>query len=132
MPALEETETPRGALRHDTGLTITESVRILKRWRFWVVEGEIITYSLSKEGSRVVYRHEIDSDAMDFAKEVVAANPGYAQAYVIDICRTHDGLKMLETNCINAAGFHEADLVKLVSAIDGPPANERRGQPPIR
>lgn len=46
------------------------------------------------------------------------ANPDYAPAYVIDICHTDDGLKMLETNCINAAGFYEADLLKLVSVID--------------
>ena len=46
------------------------------------------------------------------------ANPDYSPAYVIDVCRTDDGLKMLETNCINAAGFYEADLLKLESSID--------------
>ena len=80
---------------------------------------EIVTFSLYKEGSRIFYRHEIDDDALEFAKRLVEANPHYAPAYVIDICRTDDGLRMLETNCINAAGFYEADLLKLVSAIDG-------------
>ncbi|MEP2202714.1 MAG: ATP-grasp domain-containing protein, partial [Tateyamaria sp.] len=75
-------------------------------------------FSLYKEGSRVVYRHEIDKDALEFANRLVNANPDYAPAYVIDICRTVDGLKMLETNCINAAGFYEADLMKLVSSIE--------------
>ncbi|WP_298969577.1 ATP-grasp domain-containing protein [uncultured Roseobacter sp.] len=79
---------------------------------------EIVKYSLYKVGARVVYRHEIDEDALEFAKRLVEANPSYAPAYVIDICRTEDGLKMLETNCINAAGFYEADLVKLASSID--------------
>ncbi|WP_300035998.1 ATP-grasp domain-containing protein [uncultured Roseobacter sp.] len=78
----------------------------------------LLSLSLYKEGSRVVYRTEIDDDALEFARTLVAANPGYAPAYVIDICRTDDGLKMLETNCINAAGFYEADLLKLVSSID--------------
>ena len=35
----------------------------------------------------------------------------------MDICRTDTGLKMLETNCINAAGFYAADLLKLADAI---------------
>jgi hypothetical protein len=84
-----------------------------------VVDGQIVTYSLYKDGSRVVHRHEIDGDALDFGQRMVDINPGYSQAYVIDICRTEEGLKLLETNCLNAAGFYAADLVKLARAIDG-------------
>ena len=116
--ALEEQEIPKGSLRHDTEMMFTEPVRILKEWRLWAVRDEIVTYSLYKEGSRVVYRHEIDDDALEYATRLVEANPGYSPAYVIDICRTDDGLKMLETYCINAAGFYEADLLKLVASID--------------
>ncbi|MEP3629067.1 MAG: ATP-grasp domain-containing protein [Hyphomicrobiales bacterium] len=116
--ALEENEIPNGSLRHDTELMFTKPVRILKEWRLWAVNDEIVTYSLYKEGARIVYRLEIDDDALKFAKQLVAANPSYAPAYVLDICLTEDGLKMLETNCINAAGFYEADLLKLASAID--------------
>ena len=116
--ALDEAEIPNGSLRHDTRLMFTKPVHILKEWRLWVVRGRIVTYSLYKEGARVVYRHEIDDDALDLAKRLLEANPEYSPAYVIDICRTDEGLKMLETNCINAAGFYEADLVKLASAID--------------
>jgi hypothetical protein len=37
----------------------------------------------------------------------------------MDICRTEEGLRLLETNCINAAGFYAADLTKLAVTIDG-------------
>lgn len=117
--ALDARDIPNGSLRHDTKLMLTKPVHILKEWRLWVVDEDIVTYSLYKEGSRVVYRHEIDGDALTFGQELVRANPGYSRAYVVDICRTEEGLKMLETNCINAAGFYEADLVKLAAAIDG-------------
>jgi hypothetical protein len=99
-------------------MMFTKPVRILKEWRLWVVRDELVTFSLYKEGSRVVYRHEIDEDALEFAKRLVEVNPEYAPAYAIDLCRTDVGLKMLETNCINAAGFYQADLLKLVSSID--------------
>jgi hypothetical protein len=49
----------------------------------------------------------------------VDINPGYSPAYVVDICRTEEALKLLETNCINAAGFYAADLTKLAADIDG-------------
>ena len=116
--ALDEAEIPNGSLRHDTQLMLSPPARILKEWRLWVVDGSIVTYSLYKEGTRVVYRPEIDDDALDFAQRMVDLNPGYSRAYVVDICRTDEGLRMLETNCINAAGFYAADLMKLADAVD--------------
>ncbi|MCP4185043.1 MAG: ATP-grasp domain-containing protein [Hyphomicrobiales bacterium] len=115
---VDEDDIPNGSLRHDTKLMLTKPVRILKEWRLWAVNGRIVTYSLYKEGSRVVYRCEIDDDALEFAQRMVDINPGYSQAYVLDICRTENGLHMLETNCLNAAGFYDADLVKLAAAVD--------------
>ena len=117
--ALDEGEIPDGSLRHDTLLMLTRPVRILREWRLWIVDGRIVTYSLYKDGSRVVYCPEIDDDVLEFGQWMADINPGYSQAYVIDVCRTGEGLKLLETNCINAAGFYAADLLKLASAIDG-------------
>jgi hypothetical protein len=115
---LKEDEIPGGSLCHDTELLLAEPVRIFKEWRCWVVGGEIVTWSMYKEGSRVVYRAEIDEDALDFARSMASLNPGYSPAYVLDVCRTEDGLRIIETNCINAAGFYAADLVKLAGAIE--------------
>ena len=117
--SLDEAEIPLGSLRHDTLMMLSEPVTIQKEWRVWIVEGQVRTFSLYKERSRVVYRNEIDDDAHAFATEMADLNPGYSPAYVLDICRTGDGLKILETNCINAAGFYAADLVGLAAAIDG-------------
>lgn len=109
---------PGGSLSHETELLLAEPVNIQKEWRCWVVEGEVVTWSLYKEGSRVVYRAEIDEDALDFARSMVSQNPDYSPAYVLDVCRTEDGLRIIETNCINAAGFYAADLVKLAASIE--------------
>ncbi len=117
--AVDQNDIPNGSLRHDTELMLTAPARIQKEWRIWVVADQVVTMSLYKEGTRVMYRPEIDEDARAFAKDLVAANPGYAPAYVLDICRTDEGLRMLETNCINAAGFYAADLMKLAAAIEG-------------
>lgn len=115
---LSPQEIPRGSLRHDTQMMLTPPARILKEWRVWVVADQVVTWSLYKEGRRVTYRPEIDADALDFAAQLVALNPGYQRAYVMDICRCDAGLRLVKTNCINAAGFYAADLGKLVAAID--------------
>jgi len=116
--SLDPDEIPDGSLRHDTQLMLSRPARILKEWRVWIVEDRVVTWSLYKEGARVVYRAEIDDDALGLARDLIAVNPGFAPAYVMDICRTGSGLKLLETNCINAAGFYAADLVGLAAAID--------------
>jgi len=115
--ALPPDDIPGGSLEHTTRMMLTRPQRILKEWRLWVVDERIVTFSLYKEGRRVVYRPEIDEDARAFGQMLVDANPGYAQAYVLDICRTEAGLRMIETNCINAAGFYAADLTKLAACI---------------
>jgi hypothetical protein len=115
---LEPTDIPEGSFAHDTELMIFDPVTILQEWRVWIVDNKIVTYSLYKSGSTVVYRNEIDDDAKKFAAEMVAINPGYAKAYVMDVCRTPGGLKLLETNCCNSAGFYAADLFKFVEAIE--------------
>jgi ATP-grasp domain, R2K clade family 3 len=116
--ALDPGDLPNGSLHPDTLLMLTPPVRILKEWRIWVVKGQVVTYSLYKEGARVTYRHEIDQDALAFVQVLVRLNADYAPAYVMDICRTADGLRLLETNCINAAAFYAADLAKLAMTIN--------------
>lgn len=49
---------------------------------------------------------------------LAARNRACAPACVMHICRTDDGLRPLETDSINAAGFYAADVVRLASAID--------------
>lgn len=117
--SLAPDEIPNGSLLHDTLMMLTPPVRMLKEWRIWIVKDRIVTWSLYKEGARVTYRHEIDDDALEFAQTLAEANKGCSPAYVMDICRTAQGLRLLETNCINAAGFYGADLNKLAVAIDG-------------
>ncbi|WP_026155509.1 ATP-grasp domain-containing protein [Paracoccus sp. N5] len=116
--SLDADEISHGSLRPDTLMMLTPPARILKEWRIWIVNGNVVTYSLYKEGARVTYRHEIDEDALEFTRTLARLNAGYSPAYVMDICRTEQGLRLLETNCINAAGFYAADLAKLAATLD--------------
>lgn len=115
---LRPEEIIQGSLSHDTELMLCEPVVIHKEWRVWIVEDRIATWSLYKDGRRVVYRHEIEAEALWFAGDMVRLNPGYARAYVMDVCRTDDGYRIIETNCVNAAGFYAADLQALIREFE--------------
>ena len=39
-------------------------------------------------------------------------------AFVIDICDTDKGWKIVECNCINCAGFYDVDIQKMLMAIE--------------
>lgn len=116
--ALAPAEIPGGSLYHDTRLMLCEPMSIAREWRMWIVGAAVVTWSLYKEGRRVVYRHEIEPDALAFAQRMALLNPGYSPAYVMDVCQTGDEYRIIETNCINAAGFYAADLRRLVAAIE--------------
>lgn len=116
--SLKPEEYVGGSLTPDTLLMVCEPVNIQKEWRVWVVADRVVTYSLYRMGRKIFYSNEIDDDALEFAKDMVHGNPNYALGYVLDVCRTADGLHILETNCMNAAGFYAADLNKLVDAIE--------------
>jgi hypothetical protein len=107
-----------GRLAPDTGLQLSVPTTIQKEWRVWVVAGEVVTYSVYKMAGQMVVRRVIDQDALDFVRSMIMVNPGYSDAYVIDVCRTADGLRIVETNCINFSGYYDADLQKLIGAIE--------------
>ncbi len=122
--AAEVLETPTerlvlGRLSPDTELSLSAPVTIQKEWRVWVVSGKVVTWSLYKMAGQMVVRREIDQDALDFVAKMVKVNPSYSDAYVIDICRTEDNLRIIETNCINFSGYYDADLQRLVDAMEG-------------
>lgn len=60
---------------------------------------------------------DVDPDIIDFGKDVITTwQP--ADAFVIDIARTHDGCKFVEFNNINSAGFYACDVTRYVWAME--------------
>lgn len=86
--------------------------------RCWIVGGKIATMSQYKIGSRVTYQNmDNNEDAKYFVKDMLKLfNP--ARAYVLDICLYKDEYKVVEINCINASGFYDGDMSKLIQALE--------------
>ena len=91
---------------------------IYREYRFFVVDGEIITASQYKIGDRIVHSTMIDDDIIEFAKKMVVTwQP--SRAFVIDIALTPDECKVIEINNFNSAGFYACDVGKIVDSIEG-------------
>lgn len=90
---------------------------IYKEARCWIVDGKIITSSYYKFGSNVMYEEEVEPEGLNFAQSMVDLYQ-VADAFVMDICLTPEGWKIVEINCINCSGFYKGDLQKLLIALE--------------
>lgn len=103
----------------DTIVMACPLVKIYREYRLWVVDNEIVTASLYKEGTRVRYDNVVEDHIIEFGSRFVDVdNWQPARAYCLDIFDTEHGLKIGEVNNINSAGFYKADIQKLVYALN--------------
>ena len=101
----------------DSRIIISPLKEIYAEYRFYVVNGKVVTGSLYKNRDVVVYVECIDREVIDYAQAMVDMfQPSIA--FVLDIAVTPNGLRVLETNSISSSGFYAIDLGKFVHAIN--------------
>lgn len=86
--------------------------------RTWIVDGRVVTASGYKVGTlkRYTSPDQVDGRITAFAQS--CANHWRPNAaFVLDVADTPTGLKIVEINNLNAAGFYRADMQKLVVAL---------------
>ena len=108
---------PIGSLSAETEIQISPLVQIYAEYRFWVVQGAIVTQSLYKRGTQVIYSADVDERVSHFVRQRIQEWAPH-QAFVIDACDCEHGLKIVEINTINSSGFYAADVQRLVLALE--------------
>ena len=106
------------SLTGDTWVQVSVPKLINKEVRCWIIEGRSVTASMYKVGSRVAYSEQVEPRFVEFAEEL-AGRWSPEKAFCLDVCDTPNGLRVVEINTINSAGFYAADMQKLVMALDG-------------
>jgi hypothetical protein len=76
-----------------------------------------ITNSLYKRGDKVIYSKDVDSIYLDYVKDRIEEWTPH-DAFVIDVCDTENGIKIVEINTLNSSGFYAADVQKLVLTLE--------------
>lgn len=104
------------SLKPETPVLIAPPKKILREYRFFIVDGEPVTGSQYKEGERNIEMPYDDGKVFDFVKRIIQIwQP--ADAFVLDIAETTQGFKVIEINCINCSGFYGCRVEKLVDAM---------------
>ena len=109
------------SLTNDTEIQVSSVKTVTKEFRFWIIDGKVITGSLYRNGYWVNYSDIVDDGALEFCKEMVKIYQ-LADAFVMDICEViineEIKYKIVELGCINSAGFYKANMPKLIEAIE--------------
>lgn len=98
-------------------IQVSSPKKIYKEARIWIVDGKIVTSSYYKFGDNVAWTEDVEPEGLEFAQRMADLYK-VAKAFVMDICLTPDGWKIVEINCINCSGFYRGDLQKLVMALE--------------
>ena len=116
------------SLSGETVCQVSIPKKIYSEYRFWVIGTEIITASQYKRGDQVIYSNNVDQRFYDYVMTLIHPFSYFERndrmwsperAYVLDVCETDQGIKVVEINTLNSAGFYAADVPKLVMALEG-------------
>lgn len=104
-------------LNIDDRLCISSVKEIYSEYRFFVVNNQVVTYSLYKRYGTLYKNDIVDKSVIDFVEQCIKIwTPN--KAFVIDIADTPDGYKIIECNSINSAGFYNIDIGSFIYAIN--------------
>lgn len=105
-------------LNKETRVVLSPLKTIHQEIRCWVIKGKVITTSQYRIGNRTVYQntdHELD--ILEFAQSMVDLYSP-AEAFVLDICRTDLGFRIVEVNCINCSGLYDGNFYKILNSLE--------------
>jgi hypothetical protein len=104
------------SFKKTTQCVISSPKKILAEWRWFIVNGKVISGSSYKmNGQRLVQRateQDIVDEAQSFADKWLPSN-----VCVMDLALTDDGPKVIEFNCFNSSGFYYHDKKAIVKAV---------------
>jgi hypothetical protein len=101
----------------ETPIQVASPKNIQKEYRLWVIDGKVVTGSLYKLGVNVLYDENVEDGAIEFAEKMINEFE-LAPAFVMDVCLVNDEWKIVECGCINCAGFYNANMNKVIIALE--------------
>lgn len=101
----------------DSLIQVANPKKITQEIRFWVVDGKIVTQSTYRRGTFLVYDNIVDQDAVNYVNKMINVYQ-LSKHFVIDVGLTENGWKIIECGSIGCAGFYDADMQKLIMALE--------------
>ena len=109
----EALKSENNRINRDSLIQFSEVKQTIKEARLWIVGRQIIDGGYYKFNDNAPFEEKVSEDGLGFANEMIRLL-NLEEAFVMDICLTEEGWKIVEINCINSSGFYPNTNVKSV------------------
>lgn len=105
------------AIDKDVEMIVSEPVEINAEWRWFIVDGKVISGSTYLMHNQMRVRRERDQDVIDEAQSF-ADKWLPNKCCVMDLALVNfDTIKVVEFNAINSSGFYNCDVKKIIDSL---------------
>lgn len=102
----------------DSLVWIASSKDIDKEYRFWIVDGKVITYSEYKMGMGEFFISSKNDDAVKYVEDILNKDKCFCEMYCLDVALLGNGeFRLVECNSIHCSDFYMCDVKSLLDAI---------------
>lgn len=98
-------------------VVVAPVVEVGREWRFVVVDGRVVCGSAYEAGSRQEALGPGAGPAYALASEIASELPSPEPVYVLDVCQTPEGLRLIELNPFSGADLYACDRHAIVKAL---------------
>ncbi|MBB4807930.1 hypothetical protein HNP38_003246 [Chryseobacterium defluvii] len=109
----EALNNPDNRITGNSLIQVSEAKYTVKEARLWIVGGQIIDGGYYKFNDNAPFEEKVSEDGLAFARKMIDLF-NLETAFVMDICLTDEGWKIVEINCINSSGFYPNTNVKSI------------------
>lgn len=96
---------------------VAEPRPILDEWRLFVAAGRVIAASQYREGGEIQVAEGCPDEVRSFAERAIRDAPWTPEPlFVMDVCRTEEGLHLVELGGFSCSGPCDCDLAAIVRA----------------
>lgn len=97
-------------------VVIAEPKKINNEFRFFIIDGKIVSYSQYKSDEEQHINLLPEARAIKFVEKMISRFP--EKIFVIDIGLINGDYKIIELNCLNSAEFYNINIVNFVQSIE--------------
>ena len=103
-------------LSSESKIVVSEPYSIQYEWRLWIVNKKVIAASKYREYFRLKKERGCLVSVIQFAEERCREYTPH-DVFVMDVCLCGDDYYIVECNCMNGAGFYNANIESIVSGV---------------
>lgn len=105
-------------LTSNTLIAISSPKKIIKEWRSFVVDGNVISSTRYLQNDRLdISTEDVPHDLNGFIEDSYKLYFPH-EIFVIDTALFNDNYYIVECNCFNGTGFYDHDIIEIIRAIN--------------